>query len=115
MGTVSNSGGEDVEGDIFMYDWPVMGNDDSGVPLKIAGQSERTLTATGSFGGATLVFEGSNDDTVYFTLKAADGTSLSMTQDSIFLILENPRFIRPTTSGGTGTAIKVMICAKAVD
>ena len=73
---------------------------------------DKTVIISGTWGGATAVFEGSVDGENWLTLNDIEGSPLSFTEDSKFkVILENPLFIRVSTSGGTGTDLDAVIIA----
>jgi len=57
--------------------------------------------------------EGSSDGTNYTTLTDPQGNALSKTADFIEALLENPLYIRVSTSGGTNSTIPVYLtCVK---
>lgn len=76
----------------------------------------KSVQVTGTFGGATLVLEGSNDGTTYFTLKdptgGSDGTDadVSFTAAGLKEVNPNTAFVRPRLSVvGSGADLKVVI------
>jgi hypothetical protein len=70
------------------------------------------FSVAGTFGSATVVVQGSNDGTNWVTLTTEGTTALSFTSASgIKPIYENCKFIRLTTSGGTGTDLDAYIIA----
>jgi hypothetical protein len=90
--------------------WAAMGNADTGLAAAFGQFPDRTVTITGTFGGATVLIQGSGDGgTTWDTLKDYLGNSLSFTSHAVALIAENPPLIRPSTSGGTGSVIAVTI------
>ena len=99
--------------------WPAMGGADSGTPdqlsrypmhsVQFGATDPLTGTAGATFGGATAVLEGSDDGVTYFTLKDRYGTAVSTTTAARFDVENVPMHIRPRTSGGTGTALTVIV------
>lgn len=89
--------------------WPNMGNADSGIAQSGGALSDKSVQATGTWGGATLVLQGSNDGTTWFTLNDPAGTDISFTANGLMQILEGVRYIRPVTSGGAGTDVTVVL------
>lgn len=89
-----------------------MGNADTGVPIEFGEHMDMTVQITGTFGSATIVIQGSNDGTTYTTLTDPQGNAISKTSAAIETIAECPRFVRPSSSGGTGTAVDVVIFAR---
>ena len=88
--------------------WETLAQGDDGGVLDANGGSvafaDKTVQITGTFGGATIVIEGSNDGTNFGTLNDNTGASLSFTAAAgPVLIAENPLAIRPTVSGGDCT------------
>ncbi len=97
---------------ITMYSWLTMGNADTGTPMSDPDKPDMTLTVDGTFGGATVVLEGSNDGTNYHTLTNPEGVALSFTAAAISLVTEVPLWIKPATSGGSGTSLNVYVLAR---
>jgi hypothetical protein len=89
------------------YTWS-MGDADTGIAVESGHLPDKHLQVIGTtWDSATLVIQGSNDGANWVTLKAADSssTTLSITTGSPeYTILSNPKLIRPSTSGGAGTA-----------
>jgi hypothetical protein len=83
--------------------------DVDGTPIEWAQYSDRCVQAVGTWGGATLSIEGSNDGTNWATLsKAATGTDLTFTANGLEQIIETPRYVRPKlTTAGVGATISV--------
>lgn len=98
--------------DVCLVSWPAMGNADTGTAIKLGGASDRSVQIEGTFGGATVVIQGSNDGTNYETLHDPTGTAISKTAAALVQVLELSRYIRPVTSGGTGTSVTVTMVTK---
>ncbi len=80
-----------------------------GAPIAISDYPDKTITIEGTFGGATITLQGSNSAPTASKWHAlsdvpADNTIIETTT-GIFVILENPKFMRPiigpTVSGTT--------------
>lgn len=67
--------------------------------------NDKCLHVYGTWGGATVTFEGSNEDTPANQAGLTDPTqtAISMTSNSIKQVLENPLYVRPKITGGDGT------------
>lgn len=100
---------------VLQTQWLAWAGVTTGVPITEVAYPDKTVSAHGTWGGATLVVEGSEDGTNYFTLNDSrgEGNAISLTADNIVTILENPRYIRCKTTGGTGTALTVTITAQS--
>lgn len=100
------------------YKWAGLLNTDTGDWLEIGNHSDKCFQVTGTFGGATVTIQGSNDPLVITTpLSAAAATltdplgnnATSAASTTMKQILENPRYIRPSVSGGDGTTVLSVI------
>lgn len=89
-----------------------MGIADTGLPAELPAWADRSVQIEGTMGGATIVFEGSNDGTNYRTLTDPQGNAISKTAAAIEQVTELSRYVRPVTSGGTGSAIVVSFLAR---
>jgi hypothetical protein len=91
-----------------IYTWAAMATGDTGAPLQGPGFTDASYQVGGTFGGATVVIEGSNDGTTYGTLVDPFNVALSWTAaNGPTQVLPICRYIRPRISGGSGAAITV--------
>jgi len=75
---------------------------------------------TGTFGGGTYVFGGSNDGVNFVTCRYARSVAVAGTQDAVSVtaadagkVLDDAfRYYRMTSSGGTGSAVITTLVAK---
>lgn len=97
----------------------------TGKPVRVSDWPDKTFQMVGgaSWGGATMVLEGSNDPTadpdnaayatsVWATLTDTTETPISATADTtvgVVQVLQNPEWIRPKSTGGTGTVVKALL------
>lgn len=63
----------------------------------------------GTFGGATVALQGSNDGVTYTTLKDLSGAAMSFTSAGYAEFSSGAAFIKPLVSGGTGDSINVIV------
>jgi hypothetical protein len=103
----------------------VMAGTSTGRPIRYADFADKSIQAFGTWGAATLVFEGSMDDnanpdsanyanSVWGTLTDTTETPLSTTVDLIpTQTLQFCEWVRPKTTGGTGTAVTFYLGAKS--
>lgn len=117
MTTIAYTSTDDVgtqDGSIVNYSWtPIATANPDGVPIRAAKYADRYFTAVGTWGGATLTIEGSNDGTNWFPLSnAAGGTAATFTANGGKSIIERPAFMRPNlTVVGSGASITVLLIA----
>lgn len=86
--------------------WAFTGGD-TGVPIEMPGASTRSVQFAGTFNGATVVLEGSNDGTNYATLTDPQGNAISKTADALEKVEEVTRYVRPRVSAGAVTAVTI--------
>lgn len=93
--------------------WETITEADTAAAETLLGFADKTVTFTGTFGGATFILQGSNDGTNWFTLHYGPITTdtISTTVAAVFLVYENTRYIRPSVSGGSSTDVDVIIAA----
>lgn len=109
--TVTNT---DLSGDgsVRIVTWSAGATGDSGSAVESAAWADRCVHVTGTFGGATVAIQGSNDGSDWQTLNNAQGTAATFTAAGLKQIVEVPRFMRPTVTGGAASAIKVVLVAR---
>lgn len=90
--------------DCHLIQWTGLLNTDDGTPFEGPGSNDRSIQFTGTFGaGGTIILEGSNDGTNWFTLTDPQGNNISVTAARIEQISELTRFVRPRVTAGDGT------------
>lgn len=93
----------------YVVSWKNLAGTDSGTPVSIGEYYDRSVQISGTFGGATVTIEGSNDGVSYFPLTDPQGNAISKTTGGIEQIMELTRFVRPVVTGGTGSNINVFM------
>jgi hypothetical protein len=88
--------------------WTGLATGDTGQPLEMTGWADRSIQATGTFGGATVNIEGSNNGTNWSLLTDPQGNNIALTSAKIEQVMEITRFIRPAVSGGSGVSINII-------
>ena len=86
-----------------------MGDDDDGQPVVVGPQPDGSIQATGTFAGASVTIQGSNDGVNWFGLTDETGTAIAISADGLKMFLPRTWQIRPFTSGGAGTDVDVYI------
>ena len=100
-----------VYGMAYLTVWP-LGDNDDGVPTPRAISSDRSVQVEGTFAGASVVIEGSNDGGAhYHTLTDPLGNALSFTSAAIKQVQEVVQLLRPRSSGGSGAALVISLVA----
>lgn len=91
------------------WQWLSMGDDDEGSPVIVGERPDGSIQAEGTFAGATVTLEGSNDGVNWFTLTDDQGNPVTFTAAGLNLFIPRPWKIRPTTSGGGGSTINATL------
>jgi hypothetical protein len=117
MATVTPTFSRDVgtrDASIVLLTWVLLTANTDGSPFEMPEWADRTWQAQGTWGGATLTFQGSNDGANWFTLSnAAGGTAATLTANGGLATIELPRYVRPNlTVAGTGATVNVTLCAR---
>lgn len=113
---------------VDIISWAALDGDDSGAAMGMSKFADKTVHFFGTWGGASVTLYGSNDPKALVDLAAgttfanktaswvaltdAQGNAITKTADSIEVIEENPLYILPVITGGSGSTINVVICGK---
>lgn len=99
--------------DQFLYTWtPLTETNADGSPAMFVGSGDRTFQVTGTFGGGTIVLEGSLNGTDWFTLKDPSNTAISLTSAGLRTVLENCTYVRPRVTAGTGVSLTAVLMVR---
>lgn len=91
---------------------PLTETNADGLPARFVGSGDRTFQVFGTFGGGTVALQGSIDGTNWAALKDPQGDAIGLTAAGIVSVMECPTWVRPFTSGGTGTSVTCRLFAK---
>ena len=116
MATVTPTPGI-VSGDpnVQSMSWALTTANTDGSPFEYVQYTDLCWQAAGTWGGATLTIQGSNDGTNWFSMSnAAAGTAATFTADGGKQTIERPRYVRPNlTTAGTGATVTVTLIARS--
>jgi hypothetical protein len=99
--------------DAVVATWtPFAASGDVGQALQRPDLSDRSVQVTGTFAGSTIVFEGSNDGTNYFTLASPSGAALSFTAAGLLQLNQATAFVRPRVTAGSGASLAVTMIGR---
>lgn len=87
----------------FVAKWPNLAQGDDGAPLGCAQYADRSFQVAGTFGGASVDVEGTNDGVNWATLTDPQGNNLIFTAAKIEMVSEATLKIRPRIVGGDAT------------
>jgi|SRR5688572_18092666 len=83
---------------VFVTTWANIGLDDTCETVRHTSVREICFQVTGTFGGATVTFTGSNDNSVFETLKDPAYIAISLTVAGLRQVLEIPLYVKPLVS-----------------
>ena len=99
---------------VILVTWDAMTTGDVGGGIPIAFAADLTGQVTGTFGGGTITWQGSNDNVNWHAMtQRGSTTDMSYTIASLHIAQENPAFIRPVVTGGSSVVIKSVACVTA--
>ena len=83
--------------------WANIGNADTCHEVSFPEYADRSIHVSGTFNGASVVIQGSNNGAVSFaTLNDPTETAITISTEAIRAVLENTAFIKPVITGGGG-------------
>lgn len=93
------------------YRWTDYSTADTATSVKLQNMQglAGSVQVTGTFGGATIALQVSNDGTNFVTLKDANGTAITFTAAGMSEFSTAALFIKPTSSGGTADNVTVTV------
>lgn len=71
-----------------------------------------SVQISGTFGGATLTFQQSNDGTNWYTAKTPTGDNVTATAAGMFELSLSGLYVRPNLSGGSSSSLNVILVAR---
>ena len=98
--------------DTFMAVWANLGNADTGTSIEMVEGSDKSAQVVGTFAGATVSLQGSNDGVNYVTLTDPQGNLLAFATAGLEAVVEHTRYVRAVSSGGAGTDASVYLFLK---
>src|SRR5580692_716600 len=99
--------------DAVVVTWAALAaSGDAGQALQRPDLADRSVAVTGTFAGSTIVFEGSNDGTNYFTLSNPAGSATSFTSAGLMQVTEATAWVRPRVTAGSGATLTVTLTAR---
>lgn len=93
------------------FTWETLTESDTAATIEPEGTSGLlgVMQSTGTFGGATVALQGSNDGTNFVALKDVTGTAIGLTAAGAVEFSTAMRYIRPSASGGSSQDLDITI------
>ncbi len=99
------------DGSIITYSWTMVTATDTGAPIPFAQWADRSVQFAGTWGGGTVVWEGSNDGTNYITLTDPQANAISKSADAIEQVMEVTLWARPKVTVSV-TSVVITLLAR---
>jgi hypothetical protein len=98
--------------DAIITTWGPIGDADTCLPMQRPDYADKSIQVEGTFAGATIVIEGSNDSTTgldghFRPLRNPEGVVLNFIAGDIQQTQEATLWFTPVTSGGAGSSLTV--------
>lgn len=71
--------------------------------------SAASVQFSGTFGGATVKLQASNDGTTFYDMKDASGTTISATAGAYFEFSTAAVYIRPSIASGSANSVNAIV------
>ena len=114
MAVIANTSDRNTAAGMALFTWTPLTTGDTGAPITTGYSADLTIQVFGTFGGATVTFQGSNDGTNWHPLTQRGGTAnMAYTSAANHMCQEMPAFIRPAVTGGTSTSVTVILAMSA--
>lgn len=101
---------------VSLFQWANVGNTDECQPLDLGAHADRSVQVTGTFSGATVKVEGSNDASLaYGPLTDPQGNDIAIASfpsgysAKLEAISEATRLIKPVVTGGTSPSLTITL------
>lgn len=101
--------------EVIVVTWAAMATGDTGEPVSLAEYGDKTFQVTGTFGGASLNMEGSNDLVTWSPLSNRQGTAMAFTVAGMNTSQDRPAYVRPNCVGGAASGMIVTVCCHRSD
>lgn len=90
--------------------WTGVTEADTCVAVSFPDLTDRSVHVSGTFGGASVAIQGSNNNGASFVaMNDPGGTVIAITSEKIKAILENSEQIKPAITGGSSQALVISI------
>lgn len=103
-----------VTSGVDTYTWETITESDTAAAIYPNGTDPlaASVQVTGTFGGATVVLQGSNDNANWVTLQDVEGADISFTAAGAVDFSTAMVYMRPSASGGTSQDVDVILSTR---
>lgn len=114
MATINENRGNAGPVGAEIITWTPITEADVGRGALIAGASGAigAMQVHGTFGGATITLQGSNDGTNFYAITSAAGDDVALSAAGIVEFSTGAAYIRPATASGSSSSVTVTVCLR---
>lgn len=114
MATIAATIDRDSVPGAVLASWADLATGDVGAGVPIAYAADLSCQVSGTFGGGTVTWQGSNDNTNWHPMtQRGSTTGMAYTSAALHISQENPAWVRPAVTSGTGVAIDCTLAIHA--
>lgn len=97
------------------YLWSSVSESDTPTAAKPGSYSSlaSSVQVVGTFGGTTVTFQGSNDNTNWVDLKDINGTAISFAAAGMAQLNEACKYFKPKLTGGSSVSVNVYFTTRS--
>ena len=95
--------------------WTPVTEADTCRPIQFPEFSDKSIQVSGTFGGASVALNGSNDGTNFAALRDPSSTTIAITQAGIKAVLENTWQVQPSVTGGSSQSLTITLLVHAAN
>ncbi len=100
--------------DEIVATWGPAGDTDTFSAVSLPQRADRTFQVWGTFAGATVVLNGSNDAVHYSQLNDAFGNPIALGGAGLKQVTESSLWVQPATQNGSGSSVTVIMTFRRV-
>lgn len=93
--------------------WTPVTENDTCAPAYLPEYSDKSVQVFGTFGGASVAIQGSNDGgTTYAVLHDPSGTAIAVVVAGFKAVLENTEYFKPVATGGVAQSLSIAMLVR---
>jgi len=114
MATINATIDRDTVPGAVLVTWADLATNDVGAGVPIAYAADLSCQVSGTFGGNTVTWQGSNDNVNWHPMtQRGSTTNMAYTAAALHISQENPAFVRPAVTAGVAGAIDCTLAIHA--
>lgn len=96
----------------ILVTWASVTEADTCTAISMPEFADKSIQVTGTFGGASVALQGSNDSSNFAALRDPSSTTIAITTAGIRAVLENTVQIKPVPTGGTSQSLTISVLCR---